>query len=1167
MRLSRLKLVGFKSFVDATTIKLPSNLVGIVGPNGCGKSNVIDAVRWVMGESSAKQLRGESKDDVIFSGSSARRPVGQAAVELVFDNREGGLGGQYAAYAELSVKRTVMRDGQSVYALNGTRCRRRDVQDIFLGTGMGPRSYAIIQQGTVSRLIEAKPEELRVFLEEAAGISKYKERRRETENRIKHTRENLDRLNDLREEVEKQLGHLQRQARAAERFRMLKAEERELEAQSLAMRWRDYRAELDTKRVREREIETELDAALAEQREAEAAIEADRSILADGQEAFNAQQAEFYRLGSEVSRAEQSIKHNRQMRESRERDLAQAEQALGEVVRHLERDRERLASLEQELEREAPELEALDAARQRAHAELASADDLASASRERMTDFAAERAERVRELDVQRARADHLQRSATHLESQLARLDRERDELDPDVLSASVAACSRSETEAKAVLERCQSGLAAAREVVSAAREHERQSRGELDALRTRNQTARGRLASLEALQQAALRDHGKTVSRWLDQAGLANRPRVAEQLGVSEGWERAVETVLGEVLDAVRVEQLADVASAVEELQSGCITLVSTPPAVPASAQTEYLASKVTGAESVADWLRGVRVVETLDAAIQQRSSLGAGESFVTRAGERVGRSWLRVVRSDDSESGVIAREAEIKSLSRALESDGERLQAIDARCDQFAAELADAETARDRAQQDVNEALKRATETSSRHESRALELERARQRAASLSSERVQIENRREVEAGELAACLAAAAAAETALSVLGQTGQSLADTQTRAVQALNAAREQARLAGDQGRQAAIRLESLRSQREGTRENLARTEDQRRHLGERLEQLALVLEDAGNPEEEIDERLADLLARRSVAEKKVVASREAAEAVQLRVRESEQRRARAERTGLEVRERLNKERLESNELQVRVQTIIEQAEPLELDLQSVLDALPAHAEPLAWQTQLADVQSRIQRLGAINLAAIDEFEETRKRDQHLQKQLADVNEALATLEAAIARIDRETRQRFKDTYERVNERLQHYFPRLFGGGEARLELTDSDMLSAGVQVMARPPGKRISSIHLLSGGEKALSAVALVFGFFDLNPAPFCMLDEVDAPLDDANVGRFCELVREMSQRVQFIYISHNKQTMELADQLMGVTMNEPGVSRLVSVDVGEAASLVTA
>ncbi|MEM7376925.1 MAG: AAA family ATPase, partial [Pseudomonadota bacterium] len=373
MRLSRLKLAGFKSFVDPTTIQLPSNLVGIVGPNGCGKSNVIDAVRWVMGESSAKQLRGESKDDVIFSGSSARKPVGQASVELVFDNSDGGLGGQYAAYAELSVKRTVSRDGQSVYSLNGTRCRRRDVQDIFLGTGMGPRSYAIIQQGTVSRLIEAKPEELRVFLEEAAGISKYKERRRETENRIRHTRDNLDRLNDVREEVEKQLGHLQRQARAAERFKTLKGEERELEAQLLALRWRDYRGELDAKRVTEREIETELEAALAEQREAESAIERDRATLAEGQDAFNAQQAEFYRLGAEVSRAEQAIKHSRQVRESRERDLAQAEQALGEVAQHLERDRDRVATLEAELTREAPELEALDAARQRADAELASA--------------------------------------------------------------------------------------------------------------------------------------------------------------------------------------------------------------------------------------------------------------------------------------------------------------------------------------------------------------------------------------------------------------------------------------------------------------------------------------------------------------------------------------------------------------------------------------------------------------------------------------------------------------------------------------------------------------------------------------------------------------------------------------------------------------------------
>ncbi|MEM9604727.1 MAG: chromosome segregation protein SMC [Pseudomonadota bacterium] len=1168
MRLSRLKLAGFKSFVDPTTITLPSNLVGIVGPNGCGKSNVIDAVRWVMGESSAKQLRGESKDDVIFSGSSARKPVGQASVELVFDNSDGGLGGQYAAYAELSVKRTVMRDGQSVYSLNGTRCRRRDVQDIFLGTGMGPRSYAIIQQGTVSRLIEAKPEELRVFLEEAAGISKYKERRRETENRIRHTRDNLDRLNDLREEVEKQLGHLQRQARAAERFKTLKADERELEAQLLALRWRDYRAELDAKRVTEREIETELEAALADQREAEAAIERDRATLADGQDAFNAQQAEFYRLGAEVSRAEQAIKHSRQLRESRDRDLAQAEQALGEVAQHLERDRERVALLEAELTREAPELEALDAARQRADAELGSAEQLASASRERLTDYTAERGERLRELDVQRTQAAQLERSAAHLVSQLERLDAERSGLDPDAVQAD---CTRAvEADRSAAVERDARAreLDTAARAVGDARRRERESSEALDTLRTRVQTAQGRLAALEALQQAALRDHGSAVAAWLDSAGLASRPRLAEGLQVEHGWECAVETVLRDVLDAVQVDDVAAVGTQAASLEGGALTVLSPgEPSAHAGGGPNALAARVSGADAVADWLRGVRVADTLASALDRRPELGPGESFVTRRGERVGRNWVRIAQTEDAEVSVLAREAEMGSLAAALDTDRQALAQLESERDTLERALHDAEAAREQSQRIANEALKRATEASARRENLSQQLERAQLRTRQLTEERARLEHRRESEAAERTACLATAAAAETALSVLGQTGQSLTETQARADKALAQAREDARAAGEQGRQAAVRLESLRSQREATRENLARMEDQQRHLSQRREQLALALDDAGDPADDVDEHLAGLLERRSAAEQVLVASREKAETVELRVREGEQRRARAERVGLEVREKLNAERLASNELQVRVQTLHEQAAPLDVDLQKVLDGLPEHAAPLAWQEQLDQVQSRIQRLGAINLAAIDEYEETRKRDEQLQKQLADVNEALATLEAAIARIDKETRQRFRDTYERVNERLQHYFPRLFGGGEARLELTDSDMLSAGVHVMARPPGKRVSSIHLLSGGEKALSAVALVFGFFDLNPAPFCMLDEVDAPLDDANVGRFCELVREMSQRVQFIYISHNKQAMELADQLMGVTMNEPGVSRLVSVDVGEAATLATA
>jgi len=1168
MRLSRIKMAGFKSFVDPTVVKLPSNLVGIVGPNGCGKSNTIDAVRWVMGESSAKYLRGASMDDVIFTGSSSRKPVGQASVEMVFENAEGKLGGQYAQYAELSVKRQVTREGQSTYFLNGTRCRRRDIQDIFLGTGLGPRSYAIIQQGMVSRLIEAKPEDLRVFLEEASGISKYKERRRETETRIRHTRENLDRLNDLREEVEKQLGHLKRQARTAERYKEYKVEERTLSAEVLALRWREHKNEFDQRQLKVAEIETALEEALSRQREAEAAIERERESLNDSQEVFNKRQAAFYQLGSEVSRVEQSIKHQRQMREQSEREYAQADQAWREAQEHVEQDRAKLEDLSEQLAMQEPSLGQVQAGLQATALALANAEQAVSAYREENEDFNRRRAEVKRQAQVEQTREQNAERNIQQLQARSQRLTEERTQFDLEALRAELEELAAvDEMSGEESAERQQT-LEALKHTVAETREQSQRCSEDLSSTRDELQLGRGRLSSLEALQQAALRDTAAAGGKWLEEQMLSERPRLAEQIQVDSGWERAVEAVLGDMFDAVGVDDLPRAATPLTSLDEGSVSLWNsdfgdTSPV----AREPALAAKVQAPAAVLAMLHGVRVVDSLDQALAQQAQLGDGESIVTRDGERVGRSWVRVARSAGGTDGVLAREQEISDLSLRLETlTAQEAQLLEVR-DSLQTRLSSAEAERDTAQQALNDALAKASEVASQVRGLRQRLEQGETRIQRLDDELQEIAEQLEHDTLDREEAREAAMLATEQQQGLEEEGSLLDGRNQELSLRLQTAREQAKSSTDASQTAAIRVETLRSQRASTEQNLGRMESQLRHMSDRREQLMLKLEDSADPDDTIGERLAELLEERAIAEENLAKAREKSDAIELSVREQEQARTTAERDALDVREKLNQQRLASHELHVRVQTVEEQLAEMEAEVSAVLAEVPDNASLREWTTRLQEVQTRIQRLGAINLAAIDEYEEAGKRDEYLRQQHADVTEALETLEAAIAKIDKETRARFKETYDQVNAKLQEYFPRLFGGGSAQLELTETDLLTAGVSVQAKPPGKRVTSIHLLSGGEKALTAVALVFAFFDLNPAPFCMLDEVDAPLDDANVGRFCEMVKEMSKRVQFIFITHNKQTMELADQLSGVTMNEPGVSRLVSVDVAAAAEMVSA
>ena len=1164
MRLKKIKLAGFKSFVDPTTINFPSNLVGIVGPNGCGKSNVIDAVRWVMGESSAKHLRGDSMADVIFNGSSARKPVSLAGIELVFDNAEGTAGGQYANFAEISVKRQVSRDGASQYFLNGTRCRRKDIQDIFLGTGLGPRSYAIIEQGMISRLIEAKPEELRVFLEEAAGISKYKERRRETENRIKHTRENIDRLDDLRGELEKQLAHLQRQARTAERYKEMKSVERKLRAELLALKWRELDKEVGAKDREIGERDNMLEAAVADQRSVELDIEKTREQHTEANDAFNEVQGRFYGVGSDIARIEQSIQHGKELKQRQERDLAQAEHSWQEVSGHLERDREQLEDVERALEEMEPGLERLREAETESTEKLQRAEEEMQRWQSAWDAFNKDSSQASQAATVERTQIESIERQMQQINNRMAKLEEEASTLDPGALEEELEKLRHAEQAAGEQRDQLQQQLDDLLQDIASLRDQDRELTQSLHQQRSEQETAKGRLSSLEALQQSALGKSRDAVNDWLASHSLESLPRLAETLDVDSGWERAVETVLGHHLEAVCVEDLADVEDALRELDDGAVTLLDSGDARSAAAPGAALADKVRGQSALPSLLAGVGTVGSLDEALRQRRQLAAGQSLITADGIWVGPNWLRVNREQDEHAGVLAREQEIKELKQRLAGIENSVTEQSARQEALRERLKDAEMRREDLQSEVNRAHRSFADAKAQLDSRQDRQEQLRRRGEEVNRELDEL--RKEVEQHDADIRNARSRLDETMTSLQGFEAdhEKLLDRRNELREQLEQARQQSKADREAVHELALKVESRRSMRESTQRNLERMQQQLEQLGQRREELRQALEAGQTPGEGQEEELNELLEKRAKIENELGEARRLLEDIDQRLRNLEQERVAKEKRVAALREELNQLKLNSQEMRVRRQTLKEQLDETDFSIDQVFEEMDEGATVAEWQEQLDDVTRKIDRLGPINLAAIDEFQEQSQRKEYLDAQNEDLVEALTTLENAIRKIDRETRTRFKETFEKVNAGLQKNFPKLFGGGHAYLELTGEELLDAGVTVMARPPGKRNSTIHLLSGGEKALTAVALVFSIFELNPAPFCMLDEVDAPLDDANVGRFCSMVKEMSERVQFVFITHNKTTMELSKQLTGVTMHEPGVSRLVAVDVDEAVQM---
>ena len=1169
MRLSKIKLAGFKSFVDPTTIPFPSSLVGVVGPNGCGKSNVIDAVRWVMGESSASRLRGDSITDVIFNGSSSRKPVGAASVELLFDNSESTLEGQYAKYAEISIRREVSRDGISNYFLNGTRCRRKDITGVFLGTGLGPRSYSIIEQGMISRIIEAKPEEMRTFIEEAAGISKYKERRRETSNRIKHTRDNLDRLVDVLDEVEKQIKHLDRQAKTAERYGRLKDEERKTAAEFLALRLRDLDARANDSSRMLADKENELEALVAEQRKTEAKIEEARVELGDRTDEFNEVQARYYKSGSEIARIEQSIEHAHELRQRQERDLEQAVQGAAEIVGHINKDESDIAQLELTLNELVPGLEEAKAQQGRSQESLQRAEAALADWQQRWDEHTILANEALQTRNVEQTRTDQLESRLASLADRSRKLNDSKQSADPQQLKEQFEKLAASEQRKRQAREEFERAIADVGDKIHKLREQDKKLNKLVDDRRTTLLAAQSKYASMEAIQKAALGQSDETIRSWLESSGLQENLRVAQSIDVNDGWETAVETVLGDFLQAVCVTDVASATRSLADLGHGNVTmLVDMSNAVSGDDATATLASKVSKAPAaVLEILRTVRVAESLDKAVavrEQLNDIDVDGSVITKDGVWLSRNWLRVSRDKDSRSGVLGREHDLRRLKS-------EIRELQARSDSAAKLMKDGrsrlrqlEDRREQLQSDASALLDEYSDLKSKLDTARYQMDQANARQAAISEESGDIEKERFEAQEQVKSSKSQYAQAINVISEL--------DAQREALEAqrseLRAELERVRAQADEDRIAAhdlaIQFETRRSSKDSAAQGLERMQSQLAHFRSREQEIRTQLEQSQAPLEANKAELERQLQVRVDVENELAESRRRVERIEDGLRELDQNRMRTDQEVDESRGRVNDARMAVREISVRREGFAEQFNQTSFELNELLEALEESAEASDWEEKLEKVRRRIERLGPINLAAIDEFKEQSERKEYLDSQLADLNDALATLEGAIRKIDRETRTRFRETFANIDIGFKRLFPKLFGGGHAYLELTGDDLLSAGVTVMARPPGKRNSTIHLLSGGEKALTAVALVFAIFELNPAPFCLLDEVDAPLDDANVTRFCEIVKEMSEVVQFVFITHNKVTMEMARQLTGVTMQEPGVSRMVSVDLDEAVKM---
>ncbi|EWS61256.1 Chromosome partition protein Smc [Methylibium sp. T29-B] len=1174
MRLNSIKLSGFKSFAEPTNFQLPGQLVGVVGPNGCGKSNIMDAVRWVLGESKASELRGESMQDVIFNGSGNRKPASRSSVELVFDNADARAGGSWAQFAEIAVKRVLTRDGTSSYYINNQPVRRRDVQDVFLGTGLGPRAYAIIGQGTISRIIESKPEELRLFLEEAAGVSKYKERRRETENRLKDTRENLQRVDDILRELNANLDKLEKQAEVAAQYRRLQEAGTLKLHQLWFLKHRDAASEEERVHKAVLEATNAIESRLAELRHVEAELETVRQSHYAASDALHTAQGSLAEAALEVSRLEERIRYVVEGRQRVEQRLAEL---TGQNANWDERRLQAVAELDEiaaqiALADEQAELLAAQAEEQ--SGALPGVEDTVRAAQGRANEQRGKAGQVQQQIQLLAAESRSVEEQSRALTQRRERLAGERqtlaapDEARLEGLRVQLAGAEEGQAVADARAEELTASVPQLDEDRRA-----RQERVNTEAARQADLSAR--LDALRALQEK-VQTEGK-LKPWLAKHGLDGLSGLWTRLHIEAGWETALEAALRERINALEVGRMETVRAFEGDAPPAKLAFY-TPPSgaianthatLPRLSDLLRLGGQVGDAGLAAllnDWLEGVYTAASLDEALADRGKLTHGEVIMTPAGHAVSPFAVSFYAPDSEQAGMLARAQEIENLEKQT-----RAQALIV--DESRAALVRAEAAYTDASSRLVSARREAAEGQTRTHQLQVEVLRLAQLSEQTSARREQIESElAEIDAGleELQERRVTGEARFEELDLqLANEQERHADLEEAVIQAerqLSAAREQLRALEREAQEAQFSSRALAARRgelqrsiETAAQQVATNEQSAAQLQEELGRLTDAAAQAG---------LQTALALKLEREQALGAQRSAYDELSARLRQAEEQRLGFERSLEPLREKIGKLQLEQQAAQLGGAQYLEQLTAAQVDLEALGKNIEDDGVKLyGLQGEIDRINREVAALGAVNLAALDELTASRERKTFLDAQSADLIDAMTTLEDAIHKIDLETRDLLKGTFDTVNEHFGRMFPELFGGGNARLVMTGDEILDAGVQVMAQPPGKKNSTIHLLSGGEKALTAIALVFAIFQLNPAPFCLLDEVDAPLDDANTERYAKLVRSMAEHTQFLFISHNKIAMEMAEQLIGVTMQEQGVSRIVAVDMDAAVSMAEA
>jgi chromosome segregation protein len=1162
MRLKHIKLAGFKSFVDPTKVPFEQKMTAIVGPNGCGKSNIIDAVRWVLGESSAKNLRGDAMTDVIFNGAATRKPVGQASVELLFDNIDGRIQGNMADRSQVSIRRVINRDSQNTYYLNGSKCRRRDITDIFLGTGLGPRSYAIIEQGTISKLIESKPQELRVFIEEAAGISKYKERRRDTENRIRHTRENLERLNDIRIELGVQIDKLHQQAEAAKRFKTLKTKERKYRAEFTVLKWQKFDQQANEQKQQVSQYQTEIEALIVEQKKIDIELfNAKQKMTIGGESSGDLHQKKLL-LSNDIARVEQNIKHLKQQKQKSQHDNSVTQQQLINAQQLVLAEQEHLKKCSFKIAEHLPDLELIDQQLLESQAQL---DSFIEQQRDEhqqwqtlqhqhknSNDQQLNVKQKISQLSEQINQQQQRKKTLTHL---LASLSEEEHSANVESLADIEIKLLGQESQHQTFVKQHNENEIKQRALVkkiSLVSQLQAQSSGEISALNL----------SLKQLQtqQNQQADWSVKQKEWLTEEGEKVLGTIYQSLDVETAWQASVELVLhhwlqGEVVESFPEQLTIDTLFLVLGDTEGKTSSLTCVPAIKGT-----LAEKVKGLSAITTFLNNIFIADDYQQAQEIILSIAEHQSVICQDGTWLSARFLRKGRAENFNAllqlteNITNTSAKISQLQLNVTSGQNEEDQFTHHKEQLASEAK----------------VLSATIEASMHQGQAL-----KQQIALAKQAKEQRDKQSATYQQELIELERFLIKNKEILSAQENTLAQLPKHDTNQLIDISTAQEnlQRKIQDSQGstqklhqqkHQQALMIEKLNHEQVQGQLALIRAQESIQQLTEQQRMHQKMIEGCVSPLQADEQKLQVWLIDVAKIDEKTAKIQHDTTDTKTLINAAETKLQQLTKKINHKKEQVNAVHLTAESYRLRADAALEQLNEMQQNLLAVQSSMPEQAKEAIWQAHIVNLGKDINRLGAINLAAINEYEIQFERKTYLDQQDEDLTQAINTLELAIAKIDKESRHKFKDTFEKINNDLKALFPKVFGGGSAYLALTDDDMLETGVTIMARPPGKKNSTIHLLSGGEKALTALSLVFAIFRLNPAPFCMLDEVDAPLDDANVSRFCNLVREMSQTVQFIYISHNKIAMEMASQLTGVTMFEPGVSKMVAVDIDEAIAM---